>query len=94
MRVGRLYVISDDHSICTGLGLAGVDGQLAYTEEELRQVLADIGCRDASHRNNDCGALVIITSGLAARCEEFLHEYRTKNQLPLITVIPDTDIGG
>ena len=79
-KTAKLFVISCCPDICTGLGLANVPGKLAHCAEELRQALEGL--------EPDVG-LVIVTSNLAEKYADVLKEYRDKNRLPLITVIPN-----
>ena len=76
----KLYAISDNPHIRTGLALAGISSQMAQTPEELSQALESI--------DSDVG-IVIVTSRLAEKGAAILEGYREKNLLPLITVIPD-----
>ena len=78
----KMQAISNNPSTNTVLALAEVSTQLAQTPEELHQQLENI--------QSDVG-LVIITSGLAAKCEGIIESYRVKNQQPLIVVIPDPE---
>ena len=75
-----LYVISDCREALTGLALGGIPGQLAATPEELHRALESI----PPHVG-----IVIITSSLAAKSADIIENYRGKNRMPLITVVPD-----
>jgi len=76
----NLYAISDSPHALTGLALAGVSGQQTHTPEELHQLLEYI----SPHTG-----IIIITSGLATKSAEIIEEFREKNPLPLVVVIPD-----
>ncbi|MCL2528027.1 MAG: V-type ATP synthase subunit F [Defluviitaleaceae bacterium] len=76
----KIYVVSDNPNFHIGLGLAGVSGRYAYTPEEMGQVLDEISAG---------AGLIIVTSSLAAKCGDVLHEFRAKNPLPLVTIVPD-----
>ncbi|MCL2404287.1 MAG: V-type ATP synthase subunit F [Defluviitaleaceae bacterium] len=76
----KLYAISDDPHILTGLALAGVAGMPAHTPDELHQALVGI--------SPDIG-VVIVSSGLAAKSADIIEKYREKNTMPLITIVPE-----
>jgi len=75
----KIYAISDNQNILTGLGLAEVSGKLAHTPQELLKTLEQIAPE---------ASLVIISSDIAQKSADILEEYRAKNPLPLITTIP------
>ena len=77
---GKLYAISDNPHIRTGLALAGISGQDAHTPEEVSRALEGLA--------QDIG-IVIVTSGLAAKSADILEKYREEKTLPLITIIPE-----
>jgi len=77
----KIYAISDNAQTCIGLGLAEVSSSLAKSPEDLQQILANIDHAESS--------IVIITEGLAQKSAEILAGFRAKNNLPLITIIPD-----
>jgi len=79
----KLHSISDNKSTVNGLELAEVSSRLAHTPDELRYTLENL--------EPDVG-IVIITSGLAAKSADVLDEYRAKNRLPMITIIPDPEV--
>jgi len=79
----KIYAISDNPITCMGLGLAQVSSLLARTPEDLQQLLSNIKTADPG--------LIIISESLATKGERILEEYRQKNQLPLITIIPDPE---
>ena len=79
----KIYAISDNPITCMGLGLAQVSSLLARTPEDLQQLLSNIKTADPG--------LIIISKSLATKGEHILEEYRQKNQLPLITIIPDPE---
>jgi len=79
----KVYAISDNLDDIIGLGLAEISAQLAETPDEVGSAIESI-------LNTDPNAgLIIITASLAARSEELLADFRARNKLPLITVIPN-----
>ena len=78
--MSKLQAISDNQDAKTGLELVEVLTKLAYTPEDLRHALESV--------EPDTG-LVVITSGLAAKCADIIEAFRGKNSLPLITIMPD-----
>jgi len=78
--MSKLYAISDNPFVCTGLALAGISSQPAQSPDELSRALEGIA--------PDIG-IVIVTAGLAAICADILEKYRGKAHVPLIVVIPE-----
>ena len=78
----RYFVISDNTDTQVGLRLAGVEGVLARTREE---VLAAI---DEALADPTIGIL-LITEGLAEQCADKLAPLKMDGHTPLVVEIPD-----
>ena len=78
----KIYVISDNIDTCIGLRLAGINGSIVHTKEELtvslKKILAD----------GETGILLIVEK-LAKKFSEIINELKLNLSLPLIVEIPD-----
>ncbi len=78
----RFYLISDNHDTLTGMRLAGIEGTIVQTDEELEAAL------EAAILDPQIGIL-LVTEGLAARCPQKINQVKLTHQRPLLTEIPD-----
>lgn len=77
-----MYLISDNVDTATGLRLAGIDGVVAHTEDEVKKALG--------YAVNDGEiAILLITEKLAKSFPEFIKEVKLEHYKPLIVEIPD-----
>ena len=77
-----MYLISDNVDTVTGLRLAGIDGVVAHTEDEIKKALG--------YAVNDGEiAILLITEKLAKSFPEFIKEVKLEHYKPLIVEIPD-----
>ena len=77
-----MYLISDNVDTVTGLRLAGIDGVVAHTEDEVKKALG--------YAVNDGDiAILLITEKLAKSFPEFIKEVKLEHYKPLIVEIPD-----
>ncbi len=77
-----MYLISDNVDTVTGLRLAGIDGVVAHTEDEVKKALG--------YAVNDGEiAILLITEKLAKSFPEFIKEVKLEHYKPLIVEIPD-----
>jgi len=78
----RFYLISDNIDTYTGMRLAGVDGVVVHTKEEVS------GAIQAALSLEDVG-IILITEKLAHLCPEQLDEIKLGRRTPLIVEMPD-----
>lgn len=78
----QLYVISDNHDTLLGLRLAGIDGIVAHTQDEVRRALL------SAIDNPDVG-IVLMTEKLVALSPDLVYDLKLNRQRPLIVEIPD-----
>lgn len=78
----RFYLLSDNIDTCTGMRLAGIEGEVMHTAEELHtameRVLADKSI-----------AVLLITEKLVDTSPEYIAEQKVNNKIPLIVELPD-----
>lgn len=78
----KFYLISDNVDTYMGMQLAGIDGIVVHTsnevQQEISQALADPEI-----------AVILITPKLAALCEAMIYEIKLNRTVPLIVEIPD-----
>ena len=78
----KLYLISDNIDTQTGMRLAGIEGVVVHTKEELSEALEE------ALKIPDLGIL-LITEKLAKMIASELVELKTTRTLPLLVEIPD-----
>ena len=78
----KMYLISDNVDTATGLRLAGIDGVVAHTEDEIKKAL-DYAVNDEEI------AILLITEKLAKSFPDFIKEVKLEHYKPLIVEIPD-----
>ena len=78
----RMYVISDNVDTLTGLRLAGVDGRVVHTGNELKDTL------DFVTADKNIG-VILITEKLAGDFSAEIDRIRLGRRLPLVIEIPD-----
>ena len=78
----KMYLISDNVDTVTGLRLAGIDGVVAHTEDEVKKALG-YAVTDGEI------AILLITEKLAKSFPEFINEVKLEHYKPLIVEIPD-----
>lgn len=83
----RFMLISDNHDTAVGMRLAGIDGIIAHTEEEVSAAL------DLALRTEDVG-IVLMTEGLVKLCPEIIYNIKMNERRPLIVEIPDRHADG
>ena len=78
----RFYLISDNIDTQMGMRLAGVEGVVAHTAEEVGAAL--------DHAFSDEGiAVVLMTDKTVQLCHERVYELKLNCRRPLIVEIPD-----
>lgn len=82
----KYFAIAGDGDTLTGLRLAGIDGELASSAEQVRR-LVEKAVADESV------AVLVITQACADLCPEELTQLRLSASRPLVAVIPDSKGG-
>jgi len=78
----KFYLISDNIDTQMGMRLAGVEGVVAHTEEEVSAAL------DNAFSNEDI-AVVLMTEKLVKLCSDRVYSLKLNCSRPLIVEIPD-----
>ena len=78
----RMFLISDNHDTLTGMRLAGVEGVVVHTREELREAL------HSAIENPDNG-VILLTEKFGREFPDILDDVRLNRKLPLLIEIPD-----
>ncbi|QAT49793.1 ATP synthase subunit F [Caproiciproducens sp. NJN-50] len=78
----RFYVISDNVDTQVGMRLAGIEGVVVHTEDEVKQALQ-------AAMNQEDIAVVLITETLLSLCSEMIYNVKLNHRRPLIVEIPD-----
>jgi len=78
----RMFLISDNIDTKTGMRLAGINGVVVHTHEEVRGAL-----REAL--NDPEIGIILITEKLVDLVQDYISEIKLSLQTPLIVEIPD-----
>lgn len=78
----QMYLISDNVDTYTGMRLAGVDGAIVHTREDLKAQL------DKVLADKRIGVL-LITELLSNEFPELLEDIKLHRRLPIVIAIPD-----
>lgn len=78
----KFYLISDNTDTMTGMRLAGVEGVVVHTAEEVSAAL------DRAFADEEI-AVVLITKKHMEFCRERVYELKLSRRRPLILEIPD-----
>jgi V/A-type H+-transporting ATPase subunit F len=78
----KFYLISDNVDTQAGMRLAGIEGVVVHTKQEISDAL------DIVLQTEDLGIL-LITEKLAQKIPEVLAEMKLSRSLPLVVEIPD-----
>jgi V/A-type H+-transporting ATPase subunit F len=78
----KLFLISDNNDTLVGMRLAGIEGVVVHTKEEVLAAL------DEAMQAPDLGIL-LVTEGLAALVPERLSDLKLNARLPLVVEVPD-----
>lgn len=78
----KFLVISDNTDTQMGMRLAGIEGVIAHTREE---VLSELNNAISNHEIG----IVLMTTICINTCPEIISEYKLKLSRPLIVEIPD-----
>ncbi len=83
----RFMLISNNHDTAVGMRLAGIDGVIAHTGEEVEAAL------DKAIATEDIG-IVLMTEGLSELCPARVYDIKLNARRPLIVEIPDRHADG
>ena len=78
----RMFVISDNNDTLAGMRLAGVDGVVLHTREEVINELGRLYADSAV-------AIILITGKLSELAGDYIEEQKQKNPMLLILDIHD-----
>jgi len=78
----RIFLISDNADTQTGMRLAGIDGILVNTPEEVRSALNDV-------LSDPKIGMLLVTEKIAEMQQEFISEIKMNRRTPLIVEVPD-----
>lgn len=78
----RFYLISDNVDTQIGMRLAGIEGVVVHSPEEVRSELTE------AMEDKDI-AVILMTEKLVKLCEELVYDYKLNRRQPLIVEIPD-----
>lgn len=83
----KFYLISDNHDTVTGLRLAGIEGTLAHTKDEVNKAL------EFAISDEEIG-VVLMTEQLVSLSPDTVYDMKMKRTRPLIVEIPDRHAEG
>lgn len=78
----KMYLISDNTDTLTGMRLAGVEGVVAHSHEEVKSAL------DTALTKKDIGIL-LLTEALGQKYPDLVKAVRSEHKMPLLIEIPD-----
>lgn len=78
----KMYLISDNTDTLTGMRLAGVEGVIAHSYEEVKSAL------DTALSKKDIGIL-LLTEALGRQFPDLVRTIRSEHKMPLLIEIPD-----
>lgn len=78
----KFYLISDNIDTQIGMRLAGVEGVVAHTSQEVSEAL------DKAMEAEDIG-VILMTELAVKQCREKVYGYKLSRKIPLIVEIPD-----
>lgn len=76
------FLISDNKDTWAGMQLAGIDGVVAHTREEILAAIKNVA------KNKEIGIL-ILTELVVDQVEEEVMQMKSRGKIPLIVEIPD-----
>lgn len=83
----KLFLITDSIDTYEGLRMTGVDGVVIHEDGEIAPAL--------TAATGDPGiGILLITEGLAAKCQQQLSPFKMSASVPLVVEIPDRHSAG
>jgi V/A-type H+-transporting ATPase subunit F len=77
----KLFAVSDDAEVLTGLRLSGIPGKLAVNKKEAE------ACVEEAKADPEI-AVLLITENCAALIQETVKEMKLASTIPLLVIIP------
>ena len=78
----KFFLISDNNDTCMGMRLAGIDGVVVHTAEQVKKNL------EKAKADKDIG-VILMTEKLINMCREAVYDMKLNCAKPLIVEIPD-----
>ena len=78
----KFFLISDNIDTKMGMRIAGIDGVVAHTAEEVSEAL------NSAAEDEDV-AVVLMTQKTASLCPEQVYDIKLNHRRPLVVEIPD-----
>ncbi len=78
----QFYLISDNVDTQMGMRLAGIEGVVVHTADEVKEAI------QFATDNNEI-AVVLVTKKLVDLCSDLIYDYKLNCKRPLIVEIPD-----
>lgn len=78
----QFYLISDNVDTQMGMRLAGIEGEVVHTANEVKKAIQ-------SAAENKEIAIILITQKLVGLCSDLIYDYKLNCKQPLIIEIPD-----
>lgn len=78
----KFFLISDNIDTKMGMRIAGIEGVIAHTAEEVSKALSDAA-------DDKETAVVLITEKCSGLCHEKIYDIKLNSRRPLIVEIPD-----
>lgn len=78
----RFYLISDNVDTQMGMRLAGIEGVVVHTSEEVTETLKYLS-------DDKEIAVILVTEKLVNLCKDVIYSYKLNLRQPLIVEIPD-----
>ncbi len=83
----QMYLISDNHDTLVGMRLAGIDGVVVHTADEVEAAIKKT-------LDDKEIAIVLITERLVSLCPELIYKIKVDYRRPLLVEIPDRHAEG
>lgn len=83
----KFYLICDNEDTALGLRLAGIEGIVTDSKNEVKKALSEAS-------NDPETGVILINESLASVCGDIIGSFRKSHSLPLITEIPDRHSSG
>lgn len=78
----KFYLLSDNHDTLVGMRLAGIEGDIAKTADEVESALKKAIADESI-------GIILITNKLVPLCPELIYNLKLTISRPLIVQIPD-----
>ncbi len=78
----KFFLISDNTDTQMGMRLAGIEGVVVHTQEEVEEALEN------ASQDKDI-AIVLITHELVNMCHDLIYKIKLSSHSPLIVEVPD-----